>query len=214
MTDVLYSPAGDLLIAGVDCETSGNDLDLGARLIQIGLALPTDEGLSVFSSLVGWPEDSWDGSSWSSEAESVHGITRARLAAAPDPFSVDAQACDWLTNRGARVGSRLILSVGFNVGSFDHPFIARYLPATRALLSHRCIDLNSVLFTFDGWHPDAEEGWDWLRWKSSMKADVASALRDHEGAAHDAGWDAAEALLSWRWLRKRLDVAGPSAAGK
>ena len=214
MTDVLFSPAGDLLVAGVDCETSGNDVNRGARLIQIGLALPTVDGLSIFSSLVGWPEDSWDDSSWSPEAEAVHGISRARLAVAPEPSIVDAQICEWLTDRGAKAGSRLILSVGFNVGSFDHPFIARYLPATRALLSHRCVDLNSVLFTFDGWHPGEEDGWDWLRWKSSMKADVASALRDHEGGAHDAGWDAAEALLSWRWLRERLDTDGPDAVAR
>jgi hypothetical protein len=214
MTDILSSPAGDLLVAGVDCETSGNDLGRGARIIQIGLALPTEDGLSVFSSLVGWPEDSWDDTSWSPEAEAVHGITRTRLAGAPECTTVDAQACEWLTDRGASVGNRLILSVGFNVGSFDHPFIARYLPATRALLSHRCVDLNSVLFTFDGWHPDGEDGWDWLRWKSSMKADVASALRDNEGGAHDAGWDAAEALLSWRWLRERLAIAGSTAVGR
>lgn len=205
---LLAGPDGDLLVAGIDCETSGNDLARGARMIQIGLAVGSGSDLDVFSSLVGWSDESWDTDSWSTEAETVHGITRARLAQAPDADAVDALAATWLLRHGARADRPAVLAVGFNVGSFDLPFIARYLPRTRALLTHRCVDLNSVLFTLDGWHPTESDGWGWHRWKSTVKEHAAAALHAHAGGAHDAGWDAAEAMLSWQWLRDRLPAPG------
>jgi hypothetical protein len=202
-TFTLPGPDGDLIVTGLDCETSGSDLAAGHRLIQAGLAVLVDGRPDIFSSTVGWPLDSWDDTNWSEAAGAVHRISRTTLAHSPTPDEVDLQAESWLLSHGAVPGRRLVLSVGFNVGSFDHPFFGRYLPRTRALVTHRHVDLNSVCFTLDGWSPEGEPR-SWLEWKELAKTHAAAELRHYGAAAHDAGYDAAEALLSWRWLRDQI----------
>lgn len=194
---------GNLVVVGLDCETSGSELSSGHRLIQAGLAAHDGASVEIFSSLVGWPADSWSGNEWSLEAEAVHRISRERLADAPPAEIVDADAAAWLLARGGRSHFRRILTVGFNVGAFDHPFFARYLPRTRGLITHRHIDLNSVCFTLHG-RPHNGRSHTWQEWKEAAKQAAAAQL-SHVGGAHDAGYDAAEALLAWVWLREQIN---------
>jgi DNA polymerase III epsilon subunit-like protein len=198
----LQSESGDLLVTGLDCETSGSDLAAGHRLIQVGLAVLADGEPRIFTSLVGWPENSWDEQSWSPQAQAVHNISREQLADALPADEVDFLAESWLLGHGALLGRRLVLSVGFNVGSFDHPFFARYLPRTRALITHRHVDLNSICFTMDGW-----SGRNWQQWKDAAKTAAAAQLRHLGSASHDAGYDAAEAVLAWQWIREQVNKA-------
>jgi hypothetical protein len=199
----IRTESGNMIIAGLDCETSGSNLAAGSRLIQAGLAVQHNGQVEIFSSLVGWTLDSWDNTTWSPQAEEVHGITRDQLADAPDAAVVDRLAEAWLLARGVRPGHRNVLSVGFNVGSFDHPFFARYLPRTYALVTHRHIDLNSVCFTLDGLsHAGVPRSWQ--EWKDLAKRRAEEQLTHLTTSAHDAGYDAAEALLGWLWLREQV----------
>jgi hypothetical protein len=193
----------------LDCETSSASIASGGRLIQAGLAVWSgDHGttVEVFSSLVHQTE-----MEWSPEAAAVHNIDRSRIERAPSAVEVDAAASAWLIERGAVPGERTVVPVGLNVGSFDLPFFAQALPRTSSLLSHRVVDLNSLCFAFDGWSPagpNAAVGFQ--QWKQAMKATANAALAAQGWPAddHDAGFDAAQALLGFWWLRSQF--AGPA----
>lgn len=210
-----------LVNIGLDGEMSGADIEDGCRLIQIGAGAWTDQeggDLSVFSSLIGYPKNSWTTQSWQERAEQVHGITRETLADAPTAAQVDDQFAEWLLDNGAVEGRRVIIPVGFNVVAFDLPFVRATLPRSSRLLSRRGLDLNAVLFTFAGWDPNPAATGTQLRdfhaWKRSMRVAankqlLSSVLYASQDAAagqleHDAGFDAAQALRGWWWLREQI----------
>jgi hypothetical protein len=118
-------------LIGLDGEMSDSELADGAVLIQIGVAFDATER---FSALLGWP----DGSYFKTDrAMAVHGIDPVAIAEADPPAEVDAQLEAWLLARGADSEKRALVPVGYNVGAFDLPFVAAYLPRTSQLLSRR-----------------------------------------------------------------------------
>ncbi|MEI6624161.1 MAG: hypothetical protein WCP28_19890 [Actinomycetes bacterium] len=190
------------MIIGLDGEMSGNDLARGSALIQVGLAMWTPSGIDVFSQLLN-PGPML----WQADAEAIHGIRRASVEAAAPAVEVDTAASAWLVRHGAPPAHRAVIATGFNVAGFDLPFFGTYLPATMALISRRSIDLNAICFTLAGWDPvapDTARGW--AGWRRSARSYAATELEalGVQGGAHDAGWDAAEALLAFRWLRQQI----------
>lgn len=189
---------------GLDCETTGANIDDGASLIQVGAATFDSTGVTdVYRSLVNPGH-----LRWSHEAFAVHGIPADDVRAARPHSTVDAEAAAWLTQRtGAARGTRSLIAVGFNVGAFDFRFLNRWMPDTMSLFTHRCVDLNSLCFALDSTAPaDSESEWTWTQWKAAAKTYAREQLQaaDVHGGAHDAGWDAAEAVLCFTWLRKAM----------
>lgn len=171
---------------GVDGEMTGTDGPGVHQLIQIGVATAPDE---VFVSDIGYKE-------WSENPESmaVHGLSAERIRAAPRADVVDAELCGWLGDKVVGSGRGLI-AVGWNVAAFDLPYVRRYLPRFTSHLSGRSVDLNAVCFTFAGTAGS--------RWKSLKKRSKRFA-EEQLGRVqwHDAGYDAAAALLCWEFFKR------------
>ncbi len=146
-----------VIMIGLDGEMSSADLATGGRLIQVGFSMLINGKIDSFTSNIGYPLESWDDTSWSERASVVHNIPREELAdksKSPSAEEVDEAASAWLLARGAVLGERILISIGFNVGAFDHPFFRKSLPKTMSLVSRRCIDLNAICFTLGGWDPN------------------------------------------------------------
>jgi hypothetical protein len=212
MTPDAHQPAGTAAVTedprrtvliGLDGEMSGTALSEGHRLIQAGLALRSGGTVTIFSSLVGWDDDQLV---WDERAYDVHRIERERVLDAPRPDEVDAQADAFITATVGELGNRTLISVGFNVAAFDHPFFRATLPKTMRRVSRRAIDLNSLCFALDGWGGDRQVPRSWERWKkdASAWADEQLAADGQAGAPHDAGWDAGRALYALEFLRTQI----------
>ena len=191
---------------GLDGEMSGADLDSGGRLIQIGVAANTGldfnelDGPESFSLLIDPGPMEWE-----PVAEAVHGFDRSTVEAdGITPEDADARLVAWLVDHGASPQRRgLNIPVGFNVGAFDMPHVARILPRTYALFSRRTLDLNPLLFTLAGEVYDSKPRTpdDWKALSIDYAARKIAALTGAAGAAHDAGNDALIHLHAWRFLR-------------
>jgi hypothetical protein len=190
-------------LVGLDGEMSGTELSQGHRLIQAGLAVRCEDGVRVFASLIGWDEDTLV---WDEDAYAVHRIERAAVLAAPRPPQVDAVACDFLDRTVGPLDGRTLVSVGFNVAAFDHPFFRATLPNTMRSVSRRAIDLNALCFALDGSPGPRGTSISWGRWKkhAAAWADERMAAEGHPGGPHDAGWDAGRALYALEYLRTRI----------
>lgn len=195
----------DLIYLGLDGEMSAADISDGGKLIQAGFAAWTGEPggqLDVFTSLI-----RHQNMHWCERAAAVHQIDPTTLDTAPDPEDADQAAYTWLLSHGAVNGHRTIIPIGLNVGTFDMPFFRQTLPLTSSLISRRAIDLNALCFTYAGWDPNPRSGSvrDFHGWKRSMKtaANTELARRGFQTSDHDAGHDAAQALLGWWWLRRQ-----------
>lgn len=218
------------VIIGLDGEMSSPDLAAGGVLIQAGAAARGSDGtLSVFSSLIRMGTGPWtegpvgpgDRSSgaqfWDLEAASVHGITQQQIAEAPTADEVDEKFRSWLLAHGAVDAYRKVLACGFNVAGFDLPFFTATLPRSMELISRRSVDLNACCALLDGWDPNPKittprDMWSWK--KAAMKQARHKLAEDGvAGAAHDAGYDAAEALVAFDWLRSQLSAGRPQPGG-
>lgn len=218
----------DWALVGLDGEMSSSELNEGGRLIQAGAAAWVDQpggAVTTFTRLIHHDE-----MAWSSRAAAVHGISRDELAAAPSATEVDEELRVWLLANGGVDGRRLIVPIGLNVAAFDMPFFRQALPHASLLIARRAVDLNALCFTYAGWEPNSksDNARDFAGWKRSMKiaANNELARRGIEVREHDAGFDAAQALLGWWWLRQqavlltkqvtqldtRLDAADPLRA--
>lgn len=208
VADDVPSPTdATLTLIGLDGEMSCSEIATGGRLIQVGAAAWVDEPggeVETFTSLIGYPADSWTPESWTDIAESVHGLTKQDIADAPPSPEVDRRFRDWLLTHGGVDGRRLLVPVGLNVMAFDMPFFRTAVPYSSALLSRRGLDVNGVLHTYAGWDPSPNAvGRDFYAWKRAFKtsANRELARRGMDVREHDAGYDAAQALLGWWWLR-------------
>jgi hypothetical protein len=194
------------IFMGLDGEMTSPDLGAGGRLIQIGAAVGTaaDERITE---LIGWDEGDFHADP---KAMEVHGIPVETIVAAPRAPEVDERLHDWCLAHGARADRRAVISVGWNVGAFDLPFVQHALPKTFGLLSRRSADLNAICFAlgdsvdFGGSRPS----WTGFRRMSKRHAEEELEKLGIAPAWHDAGYDALAALLSFRWLR---EVAGRTA---
>lgn len=175
------------------------------QLIQIGLAtmemgkrpdpvVLRPETLKMYVSDIGY--DTWNAQP---QAMEVNKFTPERIRAGPMPGQVDLEANVWL-NVHLGEGKRDLHAVGWNVGSFDLMFIREYLPLLGDRFSYRSVDLNSILYSV----ADTED--DYKRLKGAAKSGAEVALRNMgvESAWHDAGYDAAAALMAFKILRERI----------
>ena len=196
---------------GLDLETSGSSHGTSVP-IQIGIYAPNG---AVFRSDIGgwrwraWAEDQFSADPiWSEEAFGIHNITKERLELAADRFSVQRQAARFIEEHtNAWIGNRLV--VGWNVASFDMPFVRQYLPAVSNMLSYRSIDLNAATYTAC----DAL-GLSYGKVKGASKDYAAVVLEeefdwpDGEMTWHDAAYDAAAAIHSYKFILQVIQRGG------
>lgn len=198
---------------GLDLETSGTDIDAGSVPIQVGVSVGS---YSHMKSLIGGWEFNKQPSSaypatWDDRAALIHNIDPSLVGPDCDPEEwptvVDRKVVSFLT-RIANVGPREAVLVGWNVGTFDFPFVRQFLPATAALCSYRFVDLNAVVFSMAeagrrrAYQPDQAIGA--KAWKARAKK-AAERMMGGEPKWHDAGYDATASLLEWSWLVDRMD---------
>jgi len=187
---------------GLDGEMTCADLAAGGRLIQIGLAVGTDRDERI-TELIGWDEGDFFAEE---KAMEVHGIPVETILAAPRPPEVDERLYEWCLAHGGKADKRKLITVGWNVGAFDLPFVQHALPKTFSLLSRRSADLNAICFalgdtlTVSGSRP----AWTGFRRMSKRVAERSLEKLGVEAAWHDAGYDALAGLLSFQWLREAV----------
>lgn len=175
---------GSITLVGLDLETTGSDIDAGAVPIQLGVAYG-DEYASWYVN----PRQCDNKYVWSDEAEKVHGISRDDAEKNGEhPLVVSARAVVWLAERDVLRGARMDRwPLGWNVGSFDMPFVRRYMPPLADWFSYRSMDLNAVCEFATVAHG---EQFSTLKKKAKQAAELA----DARAAWHDAGFDALAAL--------------------
>ena len=177
---------------GIDGEMSGTDIDAGHKLIQIGLAKYINGQMASIGYLINPGE-----MEWSLQAEEVHQFSREYINKyGLSPASVDIAASLW-ANPGEQ--KRDFVMVGFNVGSFDRPFIKQTLPFTYGKFSRRSVDLNSVIFSMSDTNSQFE------RIKGRAK-DYAFEKMDgmfdgFKNRQHDAEYDAVMSLYCFEYLK-------------
>jgi DNA polymerase III epsilon subunit-like protein len=177
---------------GIDGEMSGTDIDAGHELIQIGLAKYVDGKMTSTGYLIN-PGPML----WSKQAEEVHQFSQEDIILyGLTPSFVDREVSAWANPTNQK---RDFVMVGFNVGSFDRPFIKRTLPITYGKFSRRSVDLNSVIFSMSDSNSDFE----------SIKSDAKSyafekmdgMFSDFKNRQHDAEYDAVMSLYCFEYLR-------------
>ena len=164
---------------GVDLETSGTTHEHHVP-IQIGVALV--DGRTFKNLIGGWD---WDSHLWDDESEKIHGFTQQEVTEADCYEFVDTALERWLKEQVPN-GTRIM--VGWNVGSFDRPFIQRWLPKTARLIIRRTLDLNAACYLLD------QHGFrnpDTLKRQAKAYADQILG----GGGRHDALYDAQAAIL-------------------
>ena len=183
---------------GVDGEMSSSEIAKGAKLIQIGMARIVDGEMCSIGFLLNPGKEMH----WTEEAESVHKFTKEDVwGKGYMPDSVDYVLADWANPTKFR---RDTVAVGFNVGSFDMPFIEESLPELKSRFSRRTVDLNSVIFAMS--NTDAEfqkikkAAKDYAREKMDG---LFSGFKDRE---HDAEYDAVMALYCFEYLRSVINL--------
>lgn len=180
---------------GIDGEMSGNDIDAGAKLIQIGMAKYVDGEMKSIGRLL-----NPGAMSWSEEAEAVHQFSRDYIEKnGEDPALVDEMLASWANPSD---GTRDFVMVGFNVGSFDRPFIKDKLPLLYRKFSRRSVDLNSVIFAMSDSNSQFE------KIKSNAKQYAFEQMEGmFDGFAnrqHDAEYDAVMSLYCFEYLQQLI----------
>ena len=177
---------------GLDGEMSGTDINAGHKLIQIGLAKIVDGDMISTSSLLNPGE-----MLWSLEAEKVHQFSQETIKAdGAEPLVIDQELADWVSLNPDR---QRTIAVGFNVGSFDMPFVSATLPKLRSRLSRRTVDLNSILFAMS----DTDGQFQKIKAKSKDYAieKMSGMFEGFKDRQHDAEYDAVMALYCFEYLR-------------
>jgi DNA polymerase III epsilon subunit-like protein len=176
---------------GLDGEMSGNDIDIGHKLIQIGMAKMVEGKMISIGILLnpGVME-------WSEEAEGVHQFSQEHIEKnGEDPAMVDRQLAEWANPSTHR---RDFVMVGFNVGSFDRPFIKQTLPLLYGKFSRRSVDLNSVIFSMSENNTQFER----IKGKSKDYAfeKMEGMFEGFSNRQHDAEYDAVMSLYCFEYL--------------
>lgn len=177
---------------GLDGEMSGNDIDAGHKLIQIGMAKYIDGEMASIGTLLnpGVME-------WSQQAEEVHQFSREFIEKnGEDPAMVDEKLAGWANLSNHR---RDFVMVGFNVGSFDRAFVKQSLPILFSRFSRRSVDLNSVIFSMSDTNSQFE------RIKANAKdyafEKMEGMFDGFKNRQHDAEYDAVMSLYCFEYLR-------------
>ena len=190
-----YRKKSVITYIGLDGEMSSADIDSGGKLIQIGMAKYVDGKMQSIGYLLN--PGVMD---WSEEAESVHKFTKAQIELeGEDPAMVDSLLANWANSTS---GNRDFVMVGFNVGSFDRPYVKQSLPILYKKFSRRSVDLNSVIFAMSDSHSEFE------RIKANAKEyafDKMQGMFDgFKDRQHDAEYDAVMSLYCFEYLRSLI----------
>ena len=180
---------------GLDGEMSGTDLKGGHRLIQIGLAKYDDFGNVVSTASLINPGEM----AWSDQAEQVHQFSREHIESyGVEPPVVDAEMTDWINAHSKRD----TVMVGFNVSSFDRPFVEYTLPGLYNKFSRRSVDLNSIIFAMS--NTDSKFQKIKGRAKDYALEKMEGMFDGFKNRQHDAEFDAVMALYCFEYLRGLL----------
>jgi DNA polymerase III epsilon subunit-like protein len=177
---------------GIDGEMSGTEIESGHKLIQLGMAKYVDDRIASIGVML-----NPGAMAWSEQAEEVHQFSRSYVERmGEDPAMVDQMLADWANPTKHR---RDYVMVGFNVGSFDRPFIKQQLPITFAKFSRRCVDLNSIIFAM------SENNTQFERIKNKSKEyafeKMEGMFEGFSNRQHDAEYDAVMSLYCFEYLR-------------
>lgn len=178
-----------IVLIGLDCETTGSDIDTGARLFNGALALKRD-GLLHMREVNLRP----DHYTWSVEAEKVHMISEDRVKSYPQALVAEKELEDFLLSI-LPSPSALLVPVGFNVGSFDLPFFRKAFPSLMQRFSHRVVDLNSLLLFLAVAGNGGVGTFEDLKKLFKERASKVIKEINPDLQAHQAGYDSLEALL-------------------
>jgi DNA polymerase III epsilon subunit-like protein len=181
---------------GLDGEMSGNDIDIGHRLIQVGMAKYVDGKMTSIGVLL-----NPGAMVWSEEAEAVHQFSQEHIEKnGDDPAMVDGMLAEWANPTKHR---RDFVMVGFNVGSFDRPFIKQTLPITYGKFSRRSVDLNSLIFMMSNTNTQFEK----IKAKAKDYAfeKMEGMFEGFKDRQHDAEYDAVMSLYCFEYLRSIID---------
>jgi hypothetical protein len=134
---------------------------------------------------------------WSEQAESVHEFSREHIdQKGEDPAMVDQMLADWANPSSHR---RDFVMVGFNVGSFDRPFVNQLLPILSSKFSRRSVDLNSLIFMM----ADTNSQFESIKNKAKNYAfeKMEGMFDGFKNRQHDAEYDAVMSLYCFEYLR-------------
>ncbi len=187
----------DYKLAGLDGEMTGGTKTLEFyreyQLIQIGVAFDLTD--NIYTSDIGFKENEYK---WTQEALDVNKFTHERIQAGPSAALVDAEIVAWLRGHNINETAKLI-AVGWNVASWDLPFVRYYLPRFGKFLSYRTIDLNAIVFA-----AERITGLSYNTIKDHAKRYAEKRLEHRcfqpEPAWHNAGFDAAASLAAFEYL--------------
>lgn len=177
---------------GLDGEMSSADIETGGKLIQIGMAKFVDGQMTSIGRMLN--PGSMD---WSEEAESVHQFSREYIEKnGEDPAMVDEMLADWANPTPYR---RDFVMVGFNVGSFDRPFVKQSLPILFSKFSRRSVDLNSLIFALS----DTNSKFETIKAKAKDYAfkKMEGMFDGFQNRQHDAEYDAVMSLFCFEYLQ-------------
>lgn len=178
---------GKTIFVGLDGEMTGSGRPEKYQLVQIGVAVDLHNG---FRRDIGYQNYLW-----TDEALEVNHFTHERIQAGDSPERVDHDLELFLLKHGSQF--RQIVTVGWNVGTFDLPFVERYLPRSWELLSYRSVDLNAASFTIA-----QAKGLNWKHLKDATMGYSDMLMRQFSTLQrHDAGYDALAALYEWEFLQ-------------
>jgi len=193
---------------GVDLETSGTSHERHVP-IQLGIGAPNGDYASWLINGWQWADDC-DGIVgetcwlWDLRAAEIHGLTKEQIDRhGSSPYDVTLQAVEFIErNSKAWHGERKV--VGWNVGSFDMPYLRKHMYGVARKLSYQSADLNAVTFAISEAQGISSKH---LK-RQAQEAGAAGAyaltgLGVDEGL-HDAGWDAVAALGAWDYLKSRI----------
>jgi DNA polymerase III epsilon subunit-like protein len=177
---------------GLDGEMSGTDINAGHKLIQIGMAKYHEDRIVSTGTLL-----NPGAMAWSEQAESVHEFSREYIEQnGEDPAMVDQMLADWANPSSHR---RDFVMVGFNVGSFDRPFVNQLLPILSSKFSRRSVDLNSLIFMM----ADTNSQFESIKNKAKNYAfeKMEGMFDGFKNRQHDAEYDAVMSLYCFEYLR-------------
>lgn len=178
-----------MIFVGLDIETTGLHRNLDHRLIQIGVAF---HRMNVYAYDV-QPNGSMV---LDPEAMKVNGFTEERIQNSFSQKEVDRNLDYILKSKGHDYGQ--LTAVGWNVGSFDLPFIREELPLTARYFSHRVVDLTAIAIYM------ARGRDDWREVKKQEHRRIEKVLGQSNW--HDAGFDALAGLLQWDYWIQESEV--------
>lgn len=194
-------------LIALDCETTGLDLAAGNVPIEVGAAFRDDSGnVQWFETRILHEAGSF---TWHPEAFKVNHFSLEEISdprVANPAEIVDADLAVWLD----AAGDYRLVPLGWNVGSFDWPFILKWLPITASLFKdrygnpgHQFADLNSMMFLLE----KAQQGMGSHPTKASLRG-VAEKAADRDGMEvrwHSGGFDSYASLIAFEELARWVE---------